>query len=124
LQLDGFFWAFRLVRLWPFRSGGEVGLSDLWMAAWGDGVGGWRVHAFAIQIKPILLPVCCPTFLKNICLRGGGDTESIKRQDHGSNTDVRRRALANMPAPGTRKNWGTDMPLGSKPLKRRVQVIA
>jgi len=62
--------------------------------------------------------------VKSVCRLGGGDAESIKRQDHGSNTDVRLRALANLPAPGTPKNRGTDVSLGSKPLQRRVQVIA
>jgi hypothetical protein len=80
-----------------------VGLPDLWMDATGD-LGGHRAHALAIEIKPILLPVRCPTFLKTVCLLGRGDNESSKRQD-GANTDVRRRARANMPAPRTRKNW-------------------
>jgi hypothetical protein len=86
-------------------------------------LGGRRGHAFAIEIKPVLLPVRCPTFLKSICPLGGGDIESSKRQDHGVDTDVRLRALANMPTPRTPKNWGTDVSLGSNSLKRRVQVI-
>src|SRR2546427_11428921 len=73
--------------------GRNDGLSDLWTAARRDDVGGRRVHVFAMQIKPILLPVCCPSFLKSVCLLGWGDAESIKGQDHGSNTDVRLRAF-------------------------------
>jgi hypothetical protein len=83
-----------------------------------------RRHAFAVEIKPILLPVRCPTFLETVCLPGGGDTESRKRQDHGANADVRVRAFANMPTSRTPENWGTDVSLGSSSLKPRVQVIA
>src|SRR5712692_8639515 len=82
------------------------------MSATGDLVGR-RGHAFTIEIKPNLLPVRCPTFLNGVCLLGGGDTESSKRQDHGANTDVGLRAFANMPTPRTPKNWGTDVSLGS-----------
>ena len=93
------------------------------MGATGE-LGGRRGHAFAIEIKLILLPIRCPTFLKSVCRLGGGDTESSKRQDHGANTDVRLRAFANMPTQRTPKNWATDVSLGSNSLKRRVQVIA
>lgn len=93
------------------------------MDATGD-LGGRRGRTFAIEIKPILLPVRYPTFLKNVHLLGGGDVESSKRQDHGAHTDVRLRAFANMPTPRTPKNWGMDVSLGSNSLKRRVQVIA
>jgi hypothetical protein len=92
------------------------------MDATGD-LAGRRRPAFAIDIKPILVPVRCPAFLKSACLLGGGDTESSKRQDHGANTDVRLRAFANMPTPRTPKNWGTDVSIGSNSLKRRVQII-
>ena len=98
-------------------------LPDLWMDATGDSAGR-RGHAFAIEIKPILLPVRRPTLLESVGLPGGGDTESSRRQDHGTNTDVWVRAFANMPAPRTPEHWGTDVPLGSNSLKRRVQVIA
>ena len=68
-------------------------LPDFGMAATGD-LSQRRVHDFAIGIKPILLPVRCPTFLKSVRLLARGDTESSKRQDHGANTDVRLRAFA------------------------------
>src|SRR5260370_208676 len=38
------------------------------MSATGD-LGGRRGHALTIEIKPNLLPVRCPTFLKVVCLR-------------------------------------------------------
>jgi len=56
----------------------------------------------AIKINPILLPVCCPRFLKRAGLLARGDPKSGERQDHRANTDLRRRALANisaLPAP-------------------------
>jgi hypothetical protein len=37
------------------------------MDASGD-LGGRRGDDFAIEIKPILLPLRCPTFLKSVCL--------------------------------------------------------
>ena len=89
----------------------------------GDVSGPWY-QAFAVKIKLLLLSVRCPTFLNSVCLLGGGDTESSKRQDHGANTDVGLRAFANMPTPRTPKNWGTDVSLGSNLLKLRVQLIA
>ena len=85
---------------------------------------GRRGHDFCIEIKPILLPVRCPTFLKSVRLLGGGDTESSKRQYHGANTYARLRASANMPTLRTPKNWGMDLSLRSNSLKHRVQVIA
>ena len=45
------------------------------MAATGD-FAGQRGHTFTIEIKPILLPVRCPTFLKSVRPLGGSDTES------------------------------------------------
>ena len=67
-------------------SGWIVGLPDFGMDATGD-LSHRRVHV-AMEIKPILLPVRCPTFLQI----AGGDTGSSKRQDHGADTDVRLHA--------------------------------
>jgi len=66
------------------------------MDATGD-LEGRRGRAFVIEVKPILLPVRCPRFLKSVDLIGGEDPESSERQDHGANTGVRLRAFANMP---------------------------
>src|ERR1700736_1838247 len=89
-----------------------------------DCLGGRRSHALAIEIKPILLPVRCPSFLHSVCLFDGGDAESSKRQDHCANTDVRLCAFANMATPRTPKNRGMDVSLGSNSLKDGVQVLA
>ena len=74
---------------------------------------GRRSHALAIEIKPILRAVRRLTLFKGVCLFGRGDTESIKRQDHCTNTDVRLSGFADVPTPRTLKKWGTDLPLGS-----------
>lgn len=60
------------------------------------GLEGRRGRAFVIEVKPILLPVRCPRFLKGVDLIGGDDPESGERQEHGANTGVRLRAFANM----------------------------
>ena len=93
------------------------------MDAAGD-LEGRRGRAFAIEVKPILLPVRCPRFLKGVDLIGGDDPESSQRQDHGANTGARLRAFANMPTLRTPKNWGMDASLGPNSLKCPVQVIA
>jgi hypothetical protein len=92
------------------------------MHATGD-LSGRRGQAFAMEIKPILLPVRCPIFLKTECQLGGGDTESTERQDHGANTDMRFGAFGNMPTPRTLKDRRREVPFGSNSLKHRVQVI-
>src|ERR1700686_4129111 len=73
----------------PAGSGWMGGLPDFWKDSAGD-LSRRRGHDFAIEMKPILLPVRCPTFLKS----ARGDTESSKRQDHGTNTYMRLRAFA------------------------------
>jgi hypothetical protein len=83
-----------------------------------------RGNAFSIEIKPILLPVRCPTFLKSVNPLGGRHAESSKRQYYGANTDVRLRAFPNMPTVRTRKNRGTDVALGSNSVECCVQLIA
>ena len=93
------------------------------MSATGD-LGGRRGHALAIEIKPTLLPVCCPIFLKSRCRLGGGDSESSNRQDHGANADVRLRAFANVPALRTLEDRRADVSLGPNSLKHRVQIVA
>ncbi len=77
----------------------------------------------ALKINPLLLPVCCPRFLKRAGLLGRGDPESSARQDHRANTDVRLRAHANMPALRAPKNCRTDVPVGPNSLEHRVQII-
>lgn len=46
--------------------------------------------------------MCCPAFLKVAYLVGGADTESFQRQDHGTNTHVRRRRRANVSTPAVK----------------------
>jgi hypothetical protein len=87
-------------------------------------LGGWRGHALAVEIKLILLAVRCPGFFQSVCLLGGGDPESIKRQDHGAYTNMRLSAFADMPALRTPKNGGTNVSLGSNSLKHTVQFVA
>jgi len=89
-----------------------------------ENIGGRRRHTFSIKIKPILLPICCPTLFKSFYLLRSGDTESRKRKDHGANTDVRVCAFTNMPATRAPKDRGADVAPGSNPLKHRIQVIA
>ena len=83
-----------------------------------------RGHVLAIEIEPIPLAMRRPSFLESVCLLGGGDAESIKRQDQGAHTDVRFSAFANMPTLRTPENWRMDVSLGSNSLQHRVQVIA
>jgi hypothetical protein len=90
-----------------------------------DGTRGARSNDnLAIEIKPVLLPVSRPSFLDGARLRRRSDPESTKRQDHGTNADVRVCALAHLPTARTLKDRGTDVPLSSDPLKLRVQFIA
>ena len=91
------------------------------MVASGDFVD-HRSHA--TKINPLLLPVCCPRFLKRAGLLGWSDPESSERQDHRTNADVRLRALANMPTLWAPKNCRANVPVGSNSLQHRVQVIA
>jgi hypothetical protein len=93
------------------------------MGATGD-LGGLRGHWFAMEVKPILLSVRGPTFLKSVCLLDRANTESNKRQDQRANADARLRAFANVPAMRTPKHWGTDVSLGSNLLEHLLQVIA
>jgi hypothetical protein len=80
-----------------------------------SGIGDHRGQS--IEIKPILLPVCCPRFVNGAGLLGRGDTESSERQDHRANADVMLRALANMPAFRAFQNWTAEMPLGPDSLE-------
>jgi hypothetical protein len=57
-------------------------------------------------------------------LFGGGDTESGRRQDHGANADMGRRARAGVPAVPTLENRRADIPFQSNSLKHRVKVIS
>jgi len=59
-----------------------------------------------MKFNPLLLPVCCPRFLKKAGLLCRGDPESSERQDDRANADVRLRALTNMPALRTPKTAG------------------
>ena len=97
-------------------------LSDFYMRATGSLSGHW-VHALAINIKPILLSMRCPSLFKSVYWLGAADTESEDRQNHCANTDMMLSTLANTPALRTPKQGGTDTSLGSKPLKHRIQVI-
>jgi len=71
---------------------------------------GLRSRLFPVQIEVVLLPVCRPPFLKVIYLVGGGDTESFQRQDHGTNTHVRRRRRANGSTARALEHWRADVP--------------
>jgi hypothetical protein len=52
-----------------------------------------------VKIQPLLLPVCCPRFLKRAGLLSRGDAEPSRRQNHRADADVRLRALANILMP-------------------------
>ena len=90
------------------------------MAATSDFIAYW---GHAIKINPLLLPVCCPRFLKKAGLLWRGDPESSDRQDDRANADVRLRALANMPALRTPKNCRANVTVGTNSLQHRVQII-
>jgi hypothetical protein len=84
---------------------------------------GRRCH-FAIKIEPSFLLVSRPSLFKYVRLFGGRDTESTERQDHGADTGVRLSPSADMPTLRTPDNRGANLPLGSNPLQRRVQLDA
>jgi hypothetical protein len=86
-------------------------------------VDGPRSGAPTINIQAILLSVRRPTFLKSVCLFGGGDTKSTGRQDHGANANVRFRSRANVPTLPASENWRVDVSLGSNSLERPVQIV-
>jgi hypothetical protein len=88
------------------------------------GLTGRRSCSSAVQIKVILFSVCRPTFLKVMYFVGGGDPESGQGQDHGANTDVRRRARANVSTVPAPENRRADVPLGSNSLKHRIQILS
>ena len=88
------------------------------------GLNGLRGRLFPIHIEVILLPVCRPPLLKVMYLVRRGDTESLKRQDHGTNTNVRRCRRANVSAVRAPEHWRADIPLGSNSLKCRIQIVA
>jgi hypothetical protein len=74
--------------------------SDFWIYAT-RAPGDRRFRAFAIKIEPVLLPVCSPNFFKIPYVLGVPDAESQERQDHGAKTDVRLRAVSNVPTSRT-----------------------
>ncbi|HEY3839754.1 MAG TPA: hypothetical protein VGL72_24450, partial [Bryobacteraceae bacterium] len=77
-----------------------------------------------IQVEVILLPVCRSPLLELMYLVRGGDTESLQRQDHGTNTNMRRRRWANLSTVRAPEYWRADIPLGSNLLKCRIQIVA
>ena len=79
---------------------------------------------FAKNVESVLLPVQRPTLFERLDLLGVGDAESLERQEHCTNADMRLCAFTNMPTMRTFKDPRADVPLGSNALEHRVQAIS
>ena len=99
----------------------NAGLPRRMVLATVPGIGGCP-GCFAVEIKPMLLPVCGPALLDLLHFLHGHDSEPAEREDHGADGNVDFRGGTDVAAVQAPENRMLDAPLSADPVQHQVEI--